>query len=106
MAKRRRHGKRVADQGMDLVVAAVSQEHQALLRIRGKRDVPRRSADLSTVKLRVDQGVLDERPVFPEDLDALVAAIADIQQAVIGPGDAVRRVELLAWWTAAIKRRH
>src|SRR5258708_6092815 len=104
MAKCRGDRERVANQCMDLVIATIGEKNQALLWIRGERDVPRCSADLS-VELRVDQRVLDERAVFSEHLDALVATITDVQQAVVATGDAVRRIELLAWWTAAIERR-
>ena len=49
-----------------------------------------------SASLALIERVLDERSVLAEHLDALVAAIADVDLAVVGDRDAVRRVELLA----------
>ncbi len=64
-----------------------------LLRIAREGDVPHRAG---TERLLLDERFLDERAVGMEHLDAIVHAIADIQQIVVRKHGAVHRIaELL-----------
>src|SRR5688572_9103654 len=87
-AERRYDLERVAPQRVHTVVAAVGEVDVGLRRIGRERDIPRRAAHLAVGELRVHERVLDERPVLAENLNPLVAAIADVDLAVVGDGDA------------------
>ena len=69
---------RIALDDVDPVVHAVGQIHILLLRILGEGDVPHRAVAQRILR---DEGFLDERAVRLEDLNAVVHAVADIQQA-------------------------
>ena len=49
---------------------------------------------------------LDERAIFPENLDAVVDTIADVHEAVIGNDDAIHPAELFRRRRRRVVRRH
>src|SRR3954447_17071697 len=65
----------------DLVVLAVRAQQVCLLRIGPDRDIPYRAV---AERVLFEEPFLDEGAVFPEHLDAVVDAVADIDQSVIG----------------------
>src|SRR2546430_6440732 len=71
---------RIAEQDVDFFIRAVSQENVGLLGILGKGDVPDRSV---TESFCGDEGLFHESAVLFEHLDAVVRAVANVQQAVI-----------------------
>src|SRR3954464_8040215 len=71
----------IAPDDADLVVFAVGTEQIALFRIGPDRDVPNRAI---AERVLFEEPLLDERSVLPEYLNAIVDAVADIDQAVIG----------------------
>ena len=65
----------------DLVVLAVGAEQIGLLRIGPDREVPHRAV---AERVLLEEPLLDEGAVLLEHLDAVVDAVADIDQPVIG----------------------
>src|SRR6185437_13655703 len=75
------HGAVFAVENPDLVVLAVRAEQIGLLRIGPDREIPHRAI---AERIFLVEPFLDEAAVLFEHLDAVVDAIADIDQAVIG----------------------
>src|SRR5436305_12365290 len=73
-------GALVAPDDADLVVFTVGAEQIALVRIWPYRDVPNRAI---AERVLLEEPFLDEGAVLPEHLDAVVDAVADIDQPVI-----------------------
>ena len=73
-------GQRVAAQDEDLLVVAVGDVTEALLRIPRERDVPDRSGALRGLR---DDALLQELAGLVEGLDAVVPAIADVDRPVL-----------------------
>ena len=80
IAEASEHLKRFAIQDMNLFVRAVRQENVFLLRVFRERDVPDGSI---TEGLRIEDLLFYESSIGFEDLDTVVGAVADIQQAII-----------------------
>ena len=74
---------------MDLAVGAVGDEDVALLGILRQHEVPYRAV---RKRLRLDAEFLHERAVLAEHLDAVVGAVADIDETVVRQPHAVHRV--------------
>ena len=104
-AERRRHLQRVAAQHVDGVRSAVRDEHEPLGGVAREREVPGRPADGAVPPGGGDQRLCHERPVRLEHLQALVAAVADVDAAVRRPSHAMRRVELLRQGSVPRERR-
>src|SRR5262245_33922224 len=91
----------------DLVIGAVRHEHEVLPRTRGECQVEHRptwtvlvaawSAALAAAGRRrcMNPELRDEFSLLGEDLDPVVAAIANVHETIIGKMDAVKDVELL-----------
>src|SRR5689334_21956737 len=78
---------------MYLLIGSVSKIEVLLLRIFRERDVPNRAVAESVL---VENFLFDERAVGFEDLDAIVYAVADVEQSIGGEIGAMDRVaELL-----------
>src|SRR5262245_32938577 len=78
---------------VDPVVLAVGDIDKALLRVLREGDVPDRAGGLGVLR---QEGFVDVRAVRFEHLDAIVDAVADVEQAVVRQIRAVHRVaELL-----------
>src|SRR6185312_7949141 len=87
------HFERVAIDDVHLVVFAVRDVEELLLRVVGKGDVPDRSR---AEGLFLDHFFLHESAVWFEDLDTVVNAIADVEESVVRELCAVDRIaELL-----------
>ena len=80
-AKTADHGTVVALQHPDFVVLAIGAQQLGLLRIGPDRDVPHRAV---AERVLFVEPFLHEGAVLPEHLDAVVDAVADIDQPVIG----------------------
>ena len=97
------HAAVVALDDADLVVLAIGAQQVTLFRIRPDRDIPHRAA---AERGLLEEPLFDERAVLLEDLDAVVHAVADINQAVIGELDAMHGIsELLRNRRLGIVRR-
>src|SRR5262245_24322668 len=79
----------LARDGVDLAVGTVGDEDEALLRIDRQDEVPNRAV---LQRRRLDPELLHEGPVLAEHLDAVVDAVAHVDQPVIGDAHAMHRV--------------
>src|ERR1700722_18338436 len=84
------HGLAVEDG--DPLIRPVCDIDEALLRIGREGDAKRRAR---AARLPPDISLFHESTVDPERLDPVVGAVGKVDQAVVGYGNAVRRVELL-----------
>src|SRR6185503_15313616 len=103
-AERADRRERVALQDVDLLVVAVGDEHVALLGVIREREIPRRAMRRDDAELSGDRraervlrhdGFLHERAIFAKYLDAIAAAVADIDLAVardVDAGDVAERL--------------
>src|SRR3954467_10716894 len=82
---------RVTTQHPKLLIGPVGDVDKLLLRIVRERDIPDRA--LAERRFRHHR-FPDERPVLLEDLNAIVATIADVNQSVAGDPDAAHDTEL------------
>src|SRR5215813_12783540 len=89
VAERRELLERVAQDHAHALVLAVGQEHEALLRILGERDVPYRAG---AARVPGIERLLDELALGLEHLHAVVLPIAHVDEAVVRPLDAVHGV--------------
>src|SRR5262245_517616 len=83
---------RPAIQDRDALVRTIRNVQKPLLRIRREPDAERGA---SSLRFALHESFLQECAVDRERLNPVVGAIRDIDDAVVGDGDAVRRVELL-----------
>ena len=92
-AKTADYGTIVPFQHPDFVVLAVGAQQIGLLRVGPDRDIPHRAI---AARVLFVKPFLNEGSIFPEHLDAIVDAIADIEQPVVGELHAMHGVgELL-----------
>src|SRR6185503_9248144 len=92
-AKTANYGTIIPFQHPDFVVLAVGAQQIGLLRIGPDRDIPYRAV---AERVLFVEPFLNEGSIFPEHLDAVVDAVADIDQPVIGELHAVHGIgELL-----------
>src|SRR3984957_424476 len=77
---------------MHPIVFSIGDVQEFLLRVVRKRNIPDGPRAQS---LLLDESFLDERAIWFENLDAVVHAIADIQQAVVREHGAVYRIAKL-----------
>ena len=70
----------IAEQNVNAVIGAVSQKHELLVGVFGKRDVEYGAV---TERVLFDEGFFDERAVLLEHLNAVVGAITNVEQAVV-----------------------
>src|SRR3954470_5116229 len=90
-AERAEDVQRLPIENPDLLVAAVRNIREPLLRIRGKGDAKHGSIQ----RLGLDQLLLDERAVERKDLDPAAVSIAGVDEAIMADADAVHGRELL-----------
>src|SRR6516225_1178919 len=90
-----------AIQDGDAFVRAVGDVKETLFRIGRQRNAECRA---SSLRFPLHEPFLHEGAVQLERLDAVVGAVRDVNDAVIGDGDAVRRVELLRSRTGNLAR--
>src|SRR4051794_19858875 len=85
------HGRALHD--ADLAIRAVDHVDISLLRVRRERDLVDRAVHAG---LLLKDVLGHERAVLAEDLKAIIGAVADVDQAVLGDANAVHRIaELL-----------
>src|SRR6202789_1474526 len=77
---------------MHSIVFSIGDIQELLLRIVREGNIPDRPG---AQRLLLDERFLDERAIWFENLDAVVDAIADIQQAVVREHGAVYRIAQL-----------
>src|SRR5438445_8622944 len=80
-AKTADYGTIVPFQHPDFIVLAVGAQQISLLRVGPDRDIPHRAI---AARVLFVKPFLNEGSIFPEYLDAVVDAIADIEQPVVG----------------------
>ena len=85
----RKHLPVLARQHTDLAIGTVRHEDETLLRIARQHQVPNRAVRQG---LRIEAELLDEGTVLTKDLNAIVDAVADIDQAVVRQPHAVHGV--------------
>src|SRR2546428_1893835 len=73
----------------DLAVRAIDHVDVFLLRIRRERDLVDRAVHAG---LLLEEMLGHERAVLPEDLQAIVGAVADVDQTILGDANAVHRI--------------
>src|SRR6267143_6746337 len=90
-AKRADDLQRLAVEDIDLLIGAVGHDQERLFRIDGKPDVPHRATAERVLR---DERFAHERPIFPEDLNPIVRAIAHVNQTIVRNPHGVHDAEL------------
>src|SRR5262249_18481489 len=83
--------KRAAPENPHQLVRAVGNNEERLRRIGRKSDIP---GGATAERLFRDEHLVQKRAVLPEDLDAVIGAVADVNEAIAGDPHRMNDAEL------------